>query len=461
MSELDEQGGQLPAFVTDPRGVLRRRWPWMAGTVAIGVVTTAVFVTRIPVTYLASATLLVTDQKIPDAFVPTTAETNPLDRVDALVGEILAREQLAGLIEKHNLYPENRAHTPMLELVGVARANVLVTPGSGPSGQKRGGPASTYTISFRDLNPKSAADMANDLATLFTAAASRISGQAVRLTTDFMRAELERSERQLREQERLVSDFKEQYRGELPSELGPNTAKLDRLTVQRQTMIQQLAAAETRIADLEQLGDLANPSSPFARLSALRAKLSQELAVNTEEHPNVLATRRQIEALEKDVAAGSVSSGDPAHDLAVRTARQDVSDLKAALASMAAESSDLEKRVARTPEREEELTALTQKVNVLQETYIANLRKLQAAELAQSVESAHQGARVEVLDRALPPSEPERTRIKFLAAGIVASLLGAAAIALLLELTDPVIVSIKQIEDELGIPVLGSVGHVS
>jgi uncharacterized protein involved in exopolysaccharide biosynthesis len=211
---------------------------------------------------------------------------------------------------------------------------------------------------------------------------------------------------------------------------------------------------------MESLGDMANPSSPFARLSALRARLAQELTVNTEEHPNVVALRRQIDSLEKEITEGGTSSGDPSHDIALRSARQEVASLEALLSRIASETQQLDERVARTSQRDEELTALTQKVSVLQETYVTNLRKLQSAELAQSVESAHQGARVEVLDRAVAPSAPESTRVRSLLLGVAASLAAAAGAALLLELLDPVIVSAKQLERELGVPVLGSVGHL-
>ena len=457
----EEEAGSLPAFLTDPRGVLRRRWPWIAGVSAIGVVATAIYVSSIPVTYLAAATLLVSDQKISAAFVPNTVAEDPLQQIDALVGEILSRERLAPLVEKHKLYPELRKSTGMLDLVGKARANVAVAPAETVVKSKRGAPASVFMISFVDGDPKVAAAMANDLATLFTAAASRISGASAQLTTDFMRAELERSERELRQNESQLSEFKTRYRGELPGELATNTSKLERLALLRQTLVGQLETAETRLADMEQLGDLANPSSPYARLTALRSKLVSELAINTDEHPNVIATKRQIEALEKEVATGASSSGDPAQDIALRTAREQVADLKLQLARTATDVFGLEARVARTPEREEELAGLTQKMAVLQETYVTNLRKLQAAELSQSVESAQQGARVEVLDRAVPPGAPERTRLKYLLAGLAVSLMAGVGLAVLLELLDPVIVSVKQLEDELGLQVLGSIGRIS
>jgi len=460
MSQDDEAAGQLPAFISDPRGVARRRWPWLLGVAALGAVATAVYVSQIPVSYLASATLVISDQQIPTSFVQSTIVNDPLQKIDALVGEILSRERLAPLVEKHRLYANLRKNTGMIDLVGIARANIFVAPAEAMGPKKRGTPANVFLISFRDGNPRVAAAMANDLATLFTAAAGKVRGDAARLTTEFMKAEKDRSERELREQEGLVSEFKERYRGELPTELGANTSKLDRLAIARQTFTAQLQAAEQRLADLEKLGDLANPASPYARLAALRTKLVSELAVNTEEHPNVIAVQRQIEALERDVRGGSASSGDPSHEIALRSARQEVATLRAEIARASSDAAALEARVARTPEREEELAALLQKLSVLQETYVSNLRKLEAAQLSQSVESAQQGSRVEVLDRAVPPSEPERTRLKYFFAGVAASLMAAIAVAILFELMDPVIVSAKQLEDELGLTVLGSIGRI-
>jgi uncharacterized protein involved in exopolysaccharide biosynthesis len=457
MTQDDEAGG-LPAFLSDPRGVLQRRWPWLAGVASVGVVATAIYVSQVPVTFLASATLVFNNQKISNQFVASTAD--PMSQLDALVGEILSRDRFAPLVEKHNLYPSMRANTPMAELVGIARGNVVVSPEGSMFPSQRGSTASVFRISFRDLDPLVAAAMANDLATLFTAAAGKATGDAARTTVDFMRAERDRSERELRAQERLIAEFKEKYRGELPSELGPNTSKLERIAMQRQTLAVQLEAAETRLADLEKLGDLANPSSPYSRLSALRSKLVIELAANTEEHPNVIALRRQIEALTREVSGGAQPSGDPGEDIALRTEREQVSDLRMEIVRLTAETAQLEERVSHTAQREEDLSALTRKQLVLNETYISNLRKLEAAELTLSVESAQQGSRVDVLDRAAPPSEPESTRLKLLAAGLLGSILGGVAVAVLLELIDPVIVSVQQIEDELGLPVLGSIGHI-
>ncbi len=459
--ESDEfQSGGLPAFVKDPKGLLRRRWRWMVAVTFVGCVATVIYVSQIPVTYLATTTVLVTSQQIPSRFVESTVPENDFQRMNALIGELLSRERLTSVIEKHDPYPDQRGKLPMGSLVDLMRMNtaVLTQPGVGPGGNAG---SNIYTISFRHPVPSIAADIANDLASLFTAASSRVRGKQARLTTQFMRAELERTERSLQEYDSQIADFKERYRGELPTELGSNTAKLERLATQRQSLDMQISDAETRLALLAQTGDATSPNSPYARLSAVKAKLGAEMSVNTDEHPNVIALKRQVEALEHELESGSPYSGvDPTRRLQIESAQRSISDMRQLHTRIGADAAQLEVRVANTPKREEEITALERKATVMRESYLLNLRKVQAAELAENLESAQQGERVQVIDRALPPSEPELRRLKYLLAGIAASLMAAVGIGVLFELVDPVIVSAEQIERSFGTPVLGSIPKI-
>ena len=95
--------------------------------------------------------------QIPDQFVATTVTESPVSQLDALVGEILSRERLAPLVEKHKLYPELREKVPMIGLVAIARANVVVGSADSFVPKKRGTPASVINISFRDRSPRVAA----------------------------------------------------------------------------------------------------------------------------------------------------------------------------------------------------------------------------------------------------------------------------------------------------------------
>jgi capsular polysaccharide biosynthesis protein len=92
----------------------------------------------------------------------------------------------------------------------------------------------------------------------------------------------------------------------------------------------------------------------------------------------------------------------------------------------------------------------------LRENYLSFLRKVQQAELAESLEAAQQGARFSIADQAEPPRVPTTTRLMDLLMGVLASFGLAAGVGILLEALDPVLVSKDQIESAGDRPVLGS-----
>jgi len=102
-----------------------------------------------------------------------------------------------------------------------------------------------------------------------------------------------------------------------------------------------------------------------------------------------------------------------------------------------------------------------QKESVLRDSYLTSLRKVDEAEIAESLESAQQGSRVSILDTAQVPSRPKRNRLKFIAAGLVATLGLAGGIALLFELIDPVVVATRQLDSILGRPTIGIMPRIS
>ncbi len=460
--ENEEQSAGLPAFLLDPIGSIRRRWVWMVAAASVGVVATLIYVATIPVTYLAQTSVLVTSQQIPERFVASTVTEDALDRINALIGELLSRGRLISIIEKHDPYPEYPDAAPG-ELVGVLKGSVSVTTQAG-MGRRRNdsGESVIFDITFRHYNPEMAATIANDLASLFVAASSRLRGQQARITTEFMQTELNRSERELREMDRQIAEFKARHRGALPSEQASNLSKLDRLAAERENLEVQIRSAEAQISATLGGIDTSSSNSPYSRLQALQANLATEEAIHTDEHPNVLALRRQITAIEAEIARGGsgTPTQDPVRQQTVAPQRRLVGEFRLRLLRIAQEIADLEQRVERTPEIQEELNGMTERALVVRESYVASLRKVQAAELAESLEVAQQGERVQVIDRALPPTEPEKRRAKYFFLGIAASLGMAGGIAVLLELLDPVIVSRAQIEQEFGLAVLGGVPEI-
>jgi capsular polysaccharide biosynthesis protein len=98
---------------------------------------------------------------------------------------------------------------------------------------------------------------------------------------------------------------------------------------------------------------------------------------------------------------------------------------------------------------------------VLRDDYTASLRKVEAAELAENLESARQGGQVSILDNAAVPTSPATPRWIVLFAGIGATLGLAVAVALLLEFVDPVVIGSSAVAKLSDRPVLGTVPFVN
>jgi uncharacterized protein involved in exopolysaccharide biosynthesis len=470
VSDLDFDGEEvaspgLPGFLQDPLGALRRRWKWMLPVLLLGLAGSAAVVSGMTPTYLATATVLVRSQQIPESFVRPTVEEDPLRRVDEMVGQVLTQERLGQLVDEHGLYADRARSEPRSEIVGRVRRNIEIAPAPGFA-PGRGEAARIFTVSYEYDEPEAAAKVANEIAGLLPTESVRNRTRKARATTEFLRRELDAAEVALRDQNARITEFKERYRGELPGELQANLGKLERLQAQRQSLALQIAESANRVAALAAQGQAAaaggsgGATDPGARLEQLRAQLAAERAVHTDRHPTVVALQQEIAALEAALGSGETGSGSTTAAL-VAAENVTLRELRSQLRATEAELADLDARVGRTPARAEDLSALEEKATVLRESYLEFLRKVQEAELAENLEATQSGERVSVLNWATPPTRPERARWKYLVVGIIASFGAAAAVGVLLETFDPVLLSPAQMEAASDLPVLGSVPRIA
>ena len=130
--------------------------------------------------------------------------------------------------------------------------------------------------------------------------------------------------------------------------------------------------------------------------------------------------------------------------------------LKSQVIRIDQEIAELNARVDLTPAVSEELSAMEQKVIVLRENYNQSLSKVEQARGAERLEQAQQGAQVQLLDPAMPSTNPKRSRRFMAFSGLLATLGLALALAIAVEIFDPVIVTADQLERIVGRPVLGS-----
>lgn len=449
----------LLAVAQDPFGVLRRRWYWMLlAFVLVCMATAGAYVLRTP-NFEASATVIVSSQQIPEDFVRSTVTgLDSMAEINSLLGEAFSQKFLLELIDENGLYrglDSVTAATLMRQSIGVRPQNNLI--GRGRQNQDA---SIIIGISYSASRSELAASITNRLAGNIVDASIERRGAQARGTTLFLSRELNSAEREMADIDSEIQAFRDSNRGEMPADLETLLRKLERMDLQRVSLREQITATQERLTQLENAVGV--ESSPQAVLGNLRLQLAQQLALHTDEHPNVLSLRRQISAMENDMGELNrllLNSDANSQDLAA-SAQRELTALQDSLNETTQAIEDLDARVGRIPNTSDALRALEEKATVSRENYLDLLRKVQDAELAETLESAQQGPTVSVLDAATPPVAPTNSRLKYLLLGAVASVVLALGAGLIMEVIDPVVLNRSQLESLGGPPILGSFGRM-
>jgi protein tyrosine kinase modulator len=449
---LADDGGSAPLL--DPRGLIERRWKFMLPALVLGVLASVGFSLQSEPVFVAEATVLVAPQQVSQRIVEPTIQEDSLARIDALAAEVLSRSNLAKLIEQFDLYPSLRKRQTMGEVVRLMRKAISIRAVETTEGGDRGMTARAYALRYEAKEPEAAAKVANALASLFVDTSFEERHRQHRLTSEFLRRELDRAEQELREQNRKIAEFKQGNRALLPSDLQANLTRLDMLQNQRQSLSLQIAEAGTRIATLAS----DDRDSPRQRLAALREEVARQRSSKTDKHPDVLEAQRQLAEYERQLGSAGRDTDSP--DALRRAAERTLDVLRSQLAATDREINELDASIGKMPEVQEGLASLEEKGTILRETYLDFLRKVQDAELDENLLKAQQGERVSVLNPAEPPSEPARGRTQYLAFGLLASLGLAVVVGLALEFLDPVVISAEQVARLTGLSSLGSVDRI-
>ncbi len=460
MTDALGEAREFPEFLNDPVGIVRRRWkPMLAALMAVLCLGVALVLYALTPSYEAAARVLLSSPRISEDFIPSIETGDPFERLSAALGKLLAREQLAEILEAHGLYRKRLRDEPLSSVLGSMRRSISIDLDKTVRQAVRRPTAQIFSISFRYAEPDGAAAVANDLASRFVAENIRMRTEQARVTAEFMRRELADVEAELNAQNALITELKKVARGELPDELQSTLGRLERLQAQRQSVALRVAQTESNLVALEQRsGESATPS-PQTRLESLRSELAALRSRYTEDHPDVIVLQEQVQTLEENLASGSAPV-EPERPPLLSASQHTLDELKSQLRTIDGEIAMLEQRVERTPERAEQLDELERKAQVLREKYTEFERKVQDADLALRVESAQQGRQIAVVERATPPSSPRSSRSAYLAVVAVASVAVSLGLAFVLEITDPVLTSRAQIEKRLGVQVLGSVPSI-
>ena len=468
---------------------LRRIWYFLI-PLAIVLAGTVTYAVMAPKLYRSSTLVLVSPQKISADYVKATVTSSVEDRLASISQEILSRTRLEQVITEFKLYPNQVKSLPMESVVELMRKDIQVEI------PKKDKEKNYFTISYAGKDPKLVAQVTNKLSSLFIEENLKIREQQAQGTTEFLESELSSKKDKVEKFQQEITDFKRRYINELPENRDANLKVMDQLHVQSQKINENIKAAEERKIILQNqlshmpfqgtslsgtgtarddlLSSSASSRPPAVmQLSQLKAQLEELQAKYTENHPDIVVTRKKIADLEKRLAEGQDparkgKSADPLTDQynyfqAERKNQlimidKEIARLKKEDEKVRSMIAVYQGRIENTPIRELALGALTREFANMNETYQVLLKKNAEAQQAENLERRQKGEQFRIVDPARVPEKPYQPDIpKVLLIGLVLGLGAGLGLTFVREQMDRSFRDAEDLEVTLGLRVLANI----
>ena len=475
---MNQRQAEIGVTIQSLLGILKRRKWFLIVPITVAFPMVAIWALTLPDVYEASTTILITPQKVPVDYVRPTITADIGDRVDIIIKQMLSYDRLNQIVDEFKLYPEMVASHTREEIFYRMIADINITPEESLTHPEEKSPSKekvidSFKLSYRGQNPRVVAAVANKLASIFIEENLKEREQLAVGTSDFLSKEMEQAKNQLAQQEARIAQYKQQFRGQLPSELQANLNKLERLQSAQQAISEAMSAEEDRritleksLAEFEAAGSQADPAR---RLQELQGQLSFYSASGlTDKHPDVAALKREIVLLRERINQRASSPEEAATDFsnpAVVQTRQELRQsrlrgmsLKEDVARIANAVSKIEKLVEETPKRQEELNTLERDLLTTERQYQELLSKMQDARMAENLERKQKGEQFRVLNAAQVPTRPiEPDRARHILFGLFFSFMFGMGLVVMVEVSDHSLRKAPDVQTFFEVPVLATI----
>lgn len=456
-----------------------RRLHWFL-IVAIAVSAFGIFMAKIlPTVYVASATLVVESEQIPDSLAASTVRTQATEQLQIIQQRILTRDTLVDMANRLKIYaPANGGAAQPLDadkLVLDMRKRIKIDTSEG------NGQATLVLVSFEAPTATMAAAVTNDVVTLILKNDVEMRTGSARNTLEFFKQEVVRLDKDLSDRGAAILAFKQANKEALPDSL--DFRRSQQATAQQQ--LAQLQQDETdlkarrdrlvRLHEASQAGGAVRDATPVQnqtpeqqQLRSLEDQLMAQKSVLSPENPKIKLLESQIAALQK-VVDGQTTSG------MVDNQGREMSAYEVQLADMDTQLTQLAERQAQvettmkalqdtidaTPGNAIQLDALQRDYDNVKAQYDQAVANEARAETGETIETMAKGQRISVIEQAVAPNGPTRPNRKIIAMGGVGGgiFLGLALVALI-EFLHSGIRRPVEITEKLGIAVFATLPYM-
>ncbi|MGA1824847.1 MAG: GumC family protein [bacterium] len=473
----------------------------------------------LPPIYKSSCTILIESQQIPSDFIRSTVSSYAEQTIQIITQQIQSRRNLLDIIERLNLYPDLRQKKTTEEIIEKMRDSIDLEMISTNVADQRSYRATTvtiaFTLSFEGKDPEKVLKVTNILSSLYLEENLKHREERAKSTSAFIEEELKGIAKNIDQLELEIAKFKEEHFLSLPEMTKVNFQMLQRFEGDLARIEQQIKNLEERKIYLE--GQLAtiDPYLPGIKGSSGRSpdakerlatlytdylvmkasfsnkhpqmirtkkiiealeekvsvkdaleikqqelqKLKEELATKSnilsETHPDMIKLKKAITHVEDEIARTITEDPisqkeierqeNPAYiniNTQIATTEMDIKSLKEESISLQEKIDDYQKRQELAPQIEQEYNLLTRDYNNARLRYQETLNKLMEAKAAESLERDQMGEKFTIVDPAFYPEEPYKpNRLAIILIGFILAIGLGVGCAAIREFSDQAIYS--------------------
>ncbi|MFA5074099.1 MAG: XrtA system polysaccharide chain length determinant [Nitrospirota bacterium] len=476
-----EESSSLALDLNYYKGVLyRRRYPALAiGLIVLSVFTWGSFL--LPKTYEASATVYIQGTSLVNPIMQGVGVTVSLEeRLRNLRNILTSRSLTERVIKKLNLDAHVRNPTQYEGLLEGLKKSLTVTV-------KSGGATSSdlfFTIAYRGGDPKQVVDLVNTHISESIAINERSRTEDAQGAFTFVERELGEYRAKLDASDKRIRQFREKHPHLVPQsehtivgriegfETGRIDAeiKLRELVKRRESITKQLSGEkELSVAVVTREG------TPQSRLSALNSQLMVLSTKFTDDYPDVIKVKNEIEELKKQIASAQLnkqvldaieserSAPNPVYQqLKEDLAKTDteVDTLRARQREMERQQRESQRVLQKLPVEMEEWTKLQRDRTIFQKIHDDLLLKMESARVSRDLELG-QNTTFRVMDPPLEPRLPlSPNRVKMILLGLFFGMASGVGVVLGLDYLNPSFKSEERVRSSLNLPLLASIHEI-
>jgi len=296
--------------------VRKRKWFILLPTIAVGLAISYV-VYRLPDIYESSTLIVVRPSTLPNSVVPTMAEETLTRQLTSISQVVTSRSSLQPLMEKYDLYKEERQRgEPMELLIDSMRKQINVTVNTSNREITNG-----FNIAYRGRDPKSTKAVAAELASKYVDEQIKGTENGGTSAKQFIEEQVHQAKEELDAIDTQRLNYLQENLNNLPSQSQALVGRLTALHEGQKALIAELgrsrdmaAAYRSQLADITKSYDqeivlsAENTTDPkttqayaelVRRRSEYEGELQNLLSQYKEKHPDVIAKQKQLEDIKR------------------------------------------------------------------------------------------------------------------------------------------------------------------